>query len=79
MSNDEILSTLFSQRWQHCTLRLSSGEAITVTHPDYLFMPPARDWVLWVKPDGKGLQIIPTHHIASIELRIASSPAATGT
>jgi len=39
-----------------------------VDHPDYLFMPPDRSWVLWVKPEGKGLQFIPTVHIAAIDL-----------
>lgn len=78
MSNDEIYSTLFGPRWQRCTLRLSSGEMIIVSHPDYLFMPPARNWVLWVKPEGKGFQFIPTQHIASIELEAAPSASATG-
>jgi hypothetical protein len=68
MTNDEIHSTLFGQRWRRCTLRLVNGDAITVDHPDYLMMPPARNWVLWVKPEGKGLQFVPTLHIAAIDL-----------
>jgi hypothetical protein len=70
MTNEEIHSTIFGQRWQSCTLHLASGEAITVGHPDYLLMPPAHNWVLYVKPEGKGLQFIPTAHISSIELKI---------
>lgn len=70
MSNDEIHSTIFGQRWKKCTLRLVSGDVISVDDPDYLLMPPARNWVLYVKPDGKGLQFVPTVHIASIDLQI---------
>jgi len=68
MTNDEIHSALFNQRWRRCTLRLANGEAITADHPDYFLMPPARNWVLWVKPEGKGLQFVPTIHIAAIDL-----------
>lgn len=68
VTNDEIHATIFGQRWEHCTLRLDSGDSITVDHPDYLLMPPQRNWVLWVKPEGKGLQFVPTQHIAAIEL-----------
>jgi hypothetical protein len=68
MTNDEIHSAIFGQRWQRCTLRLVNGDIITVEHPDYFLMPPARNWVLWVKPGGKGLQFVPTVHIAAIEL-----------
>ncbi len=78
MRNDEIHATLFGQRWQRCPLYLDSGERIVVNHPDYLFMPPARNWVLWVKPDGTGFRVIPSKPIASIELDIASSPASAG-
>lgn len=68
MTNEEIHSTIFRQRWRRCTLRLVNGEVIAVDHPDYLFMPPARNWVLWVKPEGSGLQFVPTAHIAAIDL-----------
>ncbi len=76
MTNDEIHSTLFGQQWGRCTLRLVNGDAVTATHPDYFFMPPARNWVLWVKPEGRGLQFMPTTHIAAIE--IAREPVSTG-
>jgi hypothetical protein len=76
MTNDEIHSTLFQQRWKRCTLRLDNGDTITVGHPDYLFMPPARNWVLYVKPEGKGLQFVPTVHIAAIELE--TTPVSSG-
>jgi hypothetical protein len=69
MTNDEIHAALFGQRWQQCTLRLSNGDVITVPHPDYLFMPPAQNWVLWVKPGGRGFQFIPCAHIAVIDLQ----------
>jgi len=68
MTDHEIHTTLFRQRWRRCTLRLVHGESITTEHPDYLFMPPARNWVLWVKPEGRGLQFVPTVHIAAIDL-----------
>lgn len=68
MTNDEIHSALYQQRWGRCTLHLVNGEAITVDHPDYLLMPPERNWVLWVKPHGRGLQFVPALHIAAIEL-----------
>ena len=68
MTKDEIHSTIFRQSWKRCTLRLVNGDAVSVDHPDYLFMPPDRGWVLWVKPEGKGLQFIPTIHIAAIDL-----------
>jgi hypothetical protein len=70
MTNDEIHSGIFGQRWQLCTLRLTNGDAIQVTHPDYLLMPPARNWILYVKPDGKGLQFVPVAHVTAIELQI---------
>lgn len=76
MTNDEIHSTIFRQRWRRCTLRLVNGETIAVVHPDYLFMPPARNWVLYVKPEGKGLQFVPTGHIAAIELE--QEPVSSG-
>jgi len=76
MTSDEIHTTLFRQRWGRCTLRLVNGEAITVEHPDYLFMPPARNWVLWVEPEGRGSEFVPTIHIAAIELEPAAVPAA---
>ena len=68
MTNDEIHSTIFHQRWRRCTLRLVNGDPITVEHPDYLLMPPEHNWVLWVKPQGRGLQFVPTVHIAAIDL-----------
>ena len=68
MTNDEIHSALFGQRWRRCTLRLVNGDTISVDHPDYLLMPPARNWVLWVKPEGRGLQFVPTMHIAALDL-----------
>lgn len=68
MLNEEVHSMIFKQRWRKITLRLSSGDVFTADHPDYLFMPPEKNWVLHVKPKGKGLQFIPTAHIASIEL-----------
>lgn len=72
MTNDEIHSTIFRQEWSSCTLRLVNGDVITVDHPDYLFMPPERNWVLWVKPQGRGLQFVPSIHIAAIELESKS-------
>jgi hypothetical protein len=77
VTNDEIHSTLYQQRWSRCTLRLSRGDAVTVDHPDYLLMPPDRNWVLWVKPGGKGLQFIPTAHIAAIDLETQGVPTTT--
>ena len=77
MTDDEIHSTIFRQRWRQCTLRLVNGDTIKVDHPDYLFMPPARNWVLWVKPDGKGLQFVPTVHIAAIDLEPHAVSAVT--
>ncbi len=68
MTNDEIHASLFRQQWRRCTLRLVNGDNISTEHPDYLFMPPARNWVLWVKPEGRGLQFVPTVHIAAIDL-----------
>ena len=68
MTNDEIHSTIFRQTWSRCTLRLVNGDLVSVNHLDYLLMPPDRSWVLWVKPQGKGLQFIPTQHIAAIDL-----------
>ena len=68
MTNDEVHSAIFNQRWGKCTIRLTSGDAVTVDHPDYLLMPAQRNWVLYVKPEGKGLQFMPTAQIASIEL-----------
>jgi len=68
MTNEEVHSTIFNQRWRKLTLRLTSGDAVTTEHPDYLFMPPQQNWILFVRPQGKGLQFIPTPHIASIEL-----------
>jgi hypothetical protein len=68
MTNEEIYSTIFKQRWRKITIRLSSGDTLTSDHPDYHFMPREENWVLHVKPHGKGLQIIPTAHIASLEL-----------
>ena len=61
--------------------RLSSvnaGDTVTVDHPDYLFMPPARNWVLWVKPEGHGLQFVPTAHIAAIDLESHSISSQQG-
>jgi len=78
MTNDEVHTTLFGRRWKRCSLRLDNGDVITVDHPDYLFMPPDRNWVLWVKPEGKGIQFVPTSHITAIELEepaARSSPA----
>jgi hypothetical protein len=77
MTNDEIHSTIFRQEWSQCTLRLENGDVITVDHPDYLFMPPERNWVLWVKPEGRGLQFVPSIHIAAIELDAKLPPAAS--
>jgi hypothetical protein len=76
MTNDEIHSAIFKQRWRKCTLSLVDGEKVTVDHPDYLFMPPERNWVLWVWPKGKGMKFIPTEHIAAIDLerQVATSP-----
>jgi hypothetical protein len=68
MTNEEVHSTIFNQRWRQITIRLSSGDSVTTDHPDYLLMPPDKNWVLYVKPQGKGLQFLPTGHIASIEL-----------
>ena len=68
MTNHEIHSTIFHQRWRRCSLRLVNGDVITVDHPDYLLMPPDRNWVLWVKPEGRGMQFVPTGHIAAIDL-----------
>ena len=71
MTNEEIHSTIFKQRWSKITIRTTSGDSVTSDHPDYLLMPPEKNWVLHVKPHGKGLQFIPTTHIASIELETA--------
>jgi hypothetical protein len=68
MTNDEIHSTIFQQRWGRCTLRLSNGDRISAEHPDFLFMPPARNWILWVKPGGNGMQFVPTTQIAAIDI-----------
>jgi hypothetical protein len=68
LTNEEIHIALFTQPWQRCTLRLVNGDAIVVEHPEYLFMPPARNWVLWVKPNKSGVQFIPTTHIVAIDL-----------
>lgn len=68
MTNEEIHSTIFNQEWTHCTFRLVDGDVITVNHPDYLFMPPERNWILWVKPQGQGLQFVPSIHVAAIEI-----------
>ena len=76
MTNDEIHSTLFSQPWRRCTLRLVNGDVVTADHPDYFLMPPTRNWVPWVKPEGKGLQFVSTVHIAAIELELQSSSGA---
>ena len=78
MTNDEIHSTLFGHRWRRCTLRLVNGDAITTEHPDYLLMPPARNWILWVKPEGRGLQFVPTVHIAAIDLEPPDGVAGPG-
>jgi hypothetical protein len=75
MTNDEIHTTLFRQPWRKCTLRLDSGAELTTDHPDYLFMPPARNWVLWVMREGKGIQFVSTAHIAAIELEPEPEPA----
>ncbi len=74
MNNEEIHSTIFKQRWRKITIRLSSGDVVTADHPDYLFMPPEKNWVLHVKPQGKGLLLMPTAHIAAIELETESVP-----
>jgi hypothetical protein len=68
MTNEEVHSTIFKQHWGKLTIRLSSGDTLSTDHPDYLFMPREKNWVLHVKPQGKGLQFIPTAHIASLEL-----------
>jgi hypothetical protein len=68
MTNEEVHSRIFNQCWAKITIRLSSGDAVTTEHPDYLLMPPDKNWVLYVKPQGKGLQFIPTAHIVSLEL-----------
>jgi L-rhamnose isomerase len=68
MINDGIDPSIFGQRWRRCTLRLVRGETVSTTHPDYLSMPTARNWVLWAKPEGKGLQFVPTARIAAVEL-----------
>lgn len=68
MTNEEIHSVIFKQSWRRCTLWLVSGEMITVDHPDYLLMPPAKNWVLWVQPEGQGLKFVPTQHIAAIDM-----------
>ncbi len=78
MTNDEIHSALFSQPWRRCTVRLVNGDIITTDHPDYFLMPPARNWALWVKPEGKGLQFVPTIHIAAIDLEPEAVSAAQG-
>jgi hypothetical protein len=78
MTNQEIYSTIFQQNWRRCTLRLVNGDTITVDHPDYLLMPPARNWVLWVKLEGRGLQFVPTAHIAAIDLEPDPAEKAEG-
>jgi hypothetical protein len=77
MSDQEVHSTIFGQQWRRCTLRLTSGDAVTVDHPDYLFMPPQKNWVLHVKPNRQGLQFMPTAHIAAIELEKDPVPPGT--
>jgi hypothetical protein len=71
MTNDEVHSTIFKQRWTKLTIRTSAEDSASATHPEYLLMPPEKNWVLHVKPHGKGLQFIPTAQIASIELETA--------
>lgn len=78
MTNDEIHSTIFRQRWRRCSLRLVNGDVITADHPDYIYMPPDRNWVLWVKPEGRGLQFMPTAHIAAIDLEPHPVPSSQG-
>ena len=68
MANEEVHTVIFKQPWRRCTLRLVNGETITAEHPDYLFMPPAKNWLLWVKPQGQGLQFVPTQHIDAIDM-----------
>ncbi len=75
MTNDEVHSTIFKQRWRRLIIHMSSGEVLTADHPDYLLMPPEKNWVLHVKPQGKGLQFVPTAHIASLELETDSVPS----
>ena len=77
MTDQEVHATIFGQRWRQCTLRLTSGDVVTVDHPDYLLMPREKNWVLYVKPGGQGLQFMPTVHIAAIE--IVKEPASPGT
>jgi hypothetical protein len=77
MTDQEVHSTIFGQRWRRCMLRLTSGDVVMTDHPDYLFMPPQRNWLLHVKPNGQGLQFVPTAHIAAIELE--RDPVSPGT
>lgn len=41
MTNEEVYSTIFNQRWRKITIRLSSGDSVTTDHPDYLLMGTA--------------------------------------
>ena len=77
MTDQEVHAAFFGQQWLKCTLRLTSGDVVTTDHPDYSLMPREKNWVLYVKPGGEGLQFIPTTHIAAIELeREPASPGA---
>ena len=73
--SSEVFTSVNLLRWRKLTIHLSNGEVLTADHPDYLLMPPEKNWVLHVKPKGKGLQFVPTAHIASLELETDSVPS----
>jgi hypothetical protein len=64
----KISKLLFETPWVGCTLTLRGGTRIRIAHPDFLLMPPHRQWVMHV-PNEEQLQLIPVDQIASVTLK----------
>jgi len=78
MKPDTIHQTLFGTPWQRCHIQLSSGETLTLEHPDWALMSQRRTFLIVVLADPArahdSYRVIEPHHIASFELERQTSP-----
>jgi len=81
MDPNAIRETLFGTPWHRCHIQLSSGETLTLDHPDWALMSP-RNAFLIVVLAGIGrahdsYRVIEPHHIVSLQVERQPAPQPT--
>lgn len=64
---ETIRQTLFGTPWKTCRMALSSGEALAIEHPNWVFISPGGTFLIVVLPD-ESHRVIEPDHVVSLEV-----------